>query len=149
MRKIMAEKRKTAVELINSHSEQELPSTLLVVLAEKVIEREKINLSTLSIMLVNDEYLRKLHRQFLRDDSFTDVMTFEWDDDGRESEIYISLERAKINAREYNVPMEEELARLIIHGLLHLKGLDDNTAEQREKMHQRENKLLDLFWEKI
>lgn len=145
----MAEKRKTAVELINSHSEQELPSTLLVVLAEKVIEREKINLSTLSIMLVNDEYLRKLHRQFLRDDSFTDVMTFEWDDDGRESEIYISLERAKINAREYNVPMEEELARLIIHGLLHLKGLDDNTAEQREKMHQRENKLLDLFWEKI
>ncbi len=140
----MAGKIKTEIELINHHHQKIFPSTFFGSLTEKVIEKEGIELSMLRIIAVDDDYLRRLHQEYLNDDTFTDVMTFEWDDEGREAEIYISVDRARVNAEKFGVSLKEEISRLIVHGLLHLKGMDDKTPSQRKKMHLKENELLKL-----
>ena len=103
----------------------------------------------MNIILVDDEYLRSLHRQFLQKDSYTDVMTFPIEEEeDREAEIYISLDRAQINAKHFDVQIEKEVARLIIHGLLHLKGYDDKDKISRAEMRREEDRLLKIYWQK-
>ena len=91
--------------------------------------------------------MAKLHKTYLSDSCYTDVITFLLDDpEGTVGEIYISIDRAKHHAKIYEVGVEEEYARLIAHGLLHLKGMDDKTEADRERMHQIENAYLEKFW---
>jgi probable rRNA maturation factor len=66
--------------------------------------------------------------------------------DEREAEIYISLDRADQNAGEYDVELPEEIARLIIHGLLHLKGYDDKNNSAQQQMLALQERLLDVYW---
>ncbi len=118
-------------------------------MVEQVIHEIKLPASEISVILVDDEYLRRLHREYLNDDRYTDVMTFNLSDGGEvEGEIYISVDRAQVQAKQYQVSVSEEVARLVIHGLLHLKGYDDATLAERQQMHQQENHLLRLFWNK-
>lgn len=115
-------------------------------LIQYVLKREKINAREISVVFVDDEYLRKLHRQFFNDNSYTDVITFDLsENEGLEGEIYVSLDRARYFAGIYREPWSREVARLIIHGLLHLKGYDDATKARKQEMHQRENQLLANF----
>lgn len=144
----MAEKRKISLELINNHSDNIFPAQSFRNLAEKTIHAEKIPLAILRIIAVDDKYLRSLHRAYLAQDTYTDVMTFQLEK-GRngEAEIYISVDRAKMNAEKYHVTLPEEIARLMIHGLLHLKGMTDETEHGRQLMHEREDDLLRKFWQ--
>lgn len=112
-----------------------------------MIEATGLHVSHLNIVFVDDEYLKSLHRQFLNDDTYTDVMTFNLSETGAiDGEIYISADRAKENAQKYQVSFADEIARLVIHGLLHLKGHDDRTDAGRRQMHQLENKYLKECW---
>jgi rRNA maturation RNase YbeY len=123
---------------------QEFRPIILAVLDEK-----KMQLAYLHVILVNDEYLKSLHRQFLQSDTYTDVMTFPIEEgENREAEIYISLDRARLNSEQYRVELDDEIARLIIHGLLHLKGYDDSNEGSRKMMHEEENRLLEKLWKK-
>lgn len=141
-------KQKTLIQIINNHPSGAFQKDDYYILARNVIEDEKIPIHQLSIIAVDDEYLRKLHQQYLNNGSYTDVMTFKLSDFGKiEAEIYFSLDRAKFNATKYQVKVVEEYARLIIHGLLHLKGYDDSTEAKRNNMHQLENKYLRKYWE--
>lgn len=98
----------------------------------------------INVILVSDEYLRKLHRDFLQDDTFTDVMTFNLSEDETvEAEIYLSGERARLHAEKFAQPLPREIGRLIVHGLLHLKGMDDATDLERKQMRTAENHFLD------
>jgi rRNA maturation RNase YbeY len=109
---------------------------------EGIIEAAK----EISIIFVDDDYLRKLHKDYLNDDSYTDVMSFNLNDDDQiEGEIYISVDRAKHHANKFNVSDSSEIARLIIHGILHLKGYDDATEDQKQEMHELENAYLERY----
>jgi probable rRNA maturation factor len=115
-------------------------------LVKQVLLAEKISAQGIHVIFVDDEYLRRLHREYLDDDTPTDVMTFDLSEDGGvEGEIYISLDRAKAQAIQFDVSLDAEIARLIIHGLLHLKGYDDSTKSKREEMRKRENYYLNKY----
>jgi len=98
-----------------------------------------------SVIFVNDAKLKKMHGQYLNDPTETDVITFDLGDNKTEGEIYISSDRAIAQADEFDVSVEEEITRLIIHGLLHLKGFDDRTEPERLVMKKEENRLVGLW----
>ncbi len=99
------------------------------------------------IIFISDKDLADLHGKFLNDPSETDVITFDISDNETEidAEIYISVDRAKRQAAEYGVGFENELLRLMIHGLLHLKGYDDRTESDFSLMKEAENRLVEEF----
>jgi probable rRNA maturation factor len=119
-------------------------------LVKQVLHSENISAHGIHVIFVDDEYLRRLHKEYLDDNTPTDVMTFDLsDDDGVDGEIYISLDRAKAHAIQLNVTLDSEIARLIIHGLLHLKGYDDSTQSEREEMRKREDQYLNKYLSRI
>jgi probable rRNA maturation factor len=140
-------RKKIEVTLTNSYKKSVFPTKPFRPMIHNIIFHEGIPVHQLTVIVVEDEYLRKLHRQYLHKNIYTDVMTFRLEDKGQiEAEIYISLDRAKIHAQQYHVKLKDEFARLIIHGLLHLKGLDDHTETQRNQMKIQEDQLLKKYW---
>jgi probable rRNA maturation factor len=101
-----------------------------------------------SIVLVDDDELRALHRDFMDIDEPTDVMTFPAEpDEEREAggDIVISVERAAEQGPEHSHTTEEEVRFLILHGVLHLSGWDDRTPEERTAMLERQRVILASF----
>ena len=96
-------------------------------------------------IFVDDKMLAEMHVQYLNDPTSTDVITFDLGDGRVEGEIYISTDRAKAQAKKYNVSYREEITRLIIHGLLHLAGFNDIDETDRAKMKEVENRLVERF----
>jgi probable rRNA maturation factor len=140
-------KKKIKIEFADTFHGLDFPLSYFRSFIQKAGQNEKIPVGKLRIIMVDDEYLRSLHKLFLQDDSYTDVMVFPLDDhQNKEAEIYISGERAKENARLYRVTLKNEVARLIAHALLHLQGFDDQTQLARKKMHNLENQLLEKYW---
>jgi len=139
--------KKIKIELTDSHPRDLISLKCYRDMIHQIIEEEKIPVATLHVIAVDDEYLRSLHRQFIKEDIYTDVMTFQLEeDDEKEAEIYISVDRACQNAKEYGVELSEEIARLIIHGLLHLKGYDDKDELGKQQMHDLEDLFLLQYW---
>ena len=98
----------------------------------------------LNIIFVTDQYLKMLHRDYLDDNTLTDVITFDLTDEGNSlfGEIYLSSERANAQAKLYSNSWLDELYRYIIHGVLHLCGMNDVEEKDREHMRQKENEYL-------
>jgi rRNA maturation RNase YbeY len=98
----------------------------------------------IAYIFCNNERILEINRQYLQHDYYTDIITF---DDSTNSvisgDIFISLETVKSNAEDFSVDFEEELHRVIIHGILHLCGQDDTTPEMKAEMTQKENKALE------
>jgi len=96
---------------------------------------------------VTDDELLEVNKAVLNHDYYTDIITFDYtdDEDLSHSEIIISIDRVKENARVHNETYHRELHRVCIHGLLHISGLDDLTEEQKQKMRSEENRILDLY----
>ena len=140
-------KRKIKIEFTDSHPRHPISLTSYRDLIHQIIVKEKIPVAGIHIITVDDEYLKSLHHQFLNEDTYTDVMTFYMEqDDEIDSEIYISTDRASQNAKHYQVELREEIARLIIHGLLHLKGYDDKNKSDKKQMQLLEDRLLRHYW---
>ena len=99
----------------------------------------------LSVIITDDESLRKMKIKFFNEDVFTDVIAFNIEDSPFEGEIYISYDRVQDNAKLYKQKFEEEFKRVIIHGLLHLCGHEDSTASEKENMSLLEDKFLNQF----
>ena len=98
----------------------------------------------IDVIFTDDKSLKKMHREYLDDDTLTDVMTFNLSKSPPiESEIYISIERAHENAQNYNVTYQNELMRLLIHACLHLAGYDDKDEKKRKKMKEQEDYYID------
>lgn len=136
----------TQIEIVNNHNDIAIRESLIETLTAKVLVDEDLAAREVYIVFVDDAYLRQLHRNYLDDDTVTDVMTFNLsDDEAVEGEIYISLDRAKAHAAEFSVAPGQEVARLVIHGLLHLNGYDDKTAAEQKKMRQQEEHYLNKY----
>lgn len=96
----------------------------------------------INLIYVDDKEIHRVNLEYLNHDYATDVITFVLEEEGTEADIYIGVETAIENAIEYDVTRESELLRLVAHGMLHTLGLDDHTDEEREAMHNLENKYL-------
>jgi len=110
-----------------------------------VFKSQKIKDCDVSLIFVSDEFLSDFKKKYFQKDHFTDVIAFrlnEYDEFFIEGEIYISLQRAKENAKTYNEPYAKEVSRLIIHGCLHLIGFEDKSKAGMELMKQMEEDLL-------
>ncbi len=115
--------------------------------ARHVLRDEGSVSSSINIIFVNNSYSRKLNRTYLAHPYATDVLAFPL---GRgeilEGEIYVNLDRAMVQAREQKVSLKNEVARLVIHGLLHLLGYRDSTARLRAEMKRKEDEYLEKFF---
>lgn len=101
----------------------------------------------LDYIFCSDAYLLEKNKAFLNHDTLTDIITFDLSErsDSLQAEIYISIERVEENARIYQVAYNEELHRVIFHGMLHLCGLKDKTAAEQAEMRQAEQQCLSAY----
>jgi len=118
-------------------------------LVHSVISKIKNNLSlkikSLEINFVSQETIRKVNNEYLSHDYSTDIITFDYSNERNilDGEIFISLKDAEENSKKYHVTFDNELLRLIIHGILHLLGYDDITLSKRKVMKKAENDITD------
>lgn len=113
---------------------------------EKVINARGFKVGNLSYVFCEDAYLLKINKDFLNHDTYTDIISFDESHRGTiAGEIYISIERVKENAIKYAVAFEEELRRVMIHGVLHFLGEKDKTPAEQAMMRQRESEAMRLF----
>ena len=100
----------------------------------------------ITYILCDDEKILAVNRQFLGHDYYTDVITFDYSSKTRISgDIYISLDTVQSNAEQVGATFEQELYRILIHGVLHLTGQEDKTPEKRAEMTAKEEKALALL----
>jgi len=111
-----------------------------------VIKEESKKTGEISIVFYNDEQLLTLNKAYLNHDTFTDIITFDYSE-GKilHGDIYISIERVKENANRFNCTFEEELRRVMAHGILHLCGYKDKKNADKQIMKQKEENALTLF----
>jgi probable rRNA maturation factor len=129
----------TMIQIIHKYESLPACKEMLLKTAKTVCKREGVSAGRSTVIVLCSDYvIRKLNRDYRKKDRPTDVLSFPFGDDDLLGEIYISLQRAKIQARRYGLTYEEELKRLLIHGLLHLTGYDHHKKAEREVMEERE-----------
>lgn len=100
----------------------------------------------ITYIFCSEEKILEINLQYLNHDYFTDIITFDYSEKNVISgDIFISPETLKTNAIQFNVTFEEELLRIIIHGILHLCGQDDKTPESKLQMTAKEDKALNVY----
>lgn len=108
------------------------------------------NVGEISYLFCNDEYILKTNREFLNHDYYTDIITFdETEGDTINGDLLISLETVRSNAAEIGSRYDEELHRVIIHGVLHLCGLKDKSPKDEKAMRQAEEEALTILHQHI
>ena len=112
----------------------------------RLASHHNAEISDIAYIFCSDNRLLKLNQTYLKHDYYTDILTFDRTE-GKilSGDIYISLDRVQENANKYEVSFEEELRRVMAHGILHMLGIDDKTERGRQKMNSAENKALELF----
>lgn len=117
-------------------------------LSEVIFRRGK-SVGNINYLFCDDEYLLGVNRQYLNHDTYTDIITFDYVVGGLISgDILISFERVGENAAKYGVPFEQELHRVIVHGVLHLLGQGDKSDEEAAQMRRLEEEAL-LLWNEL
>lgn len=113
----------------------------------KVSQAHHYNISELNYIFCSDTYLHKINVEYLNHDTYTDIITFDnSDEEGSiESDIFVSIDRVKENATDFNTSFEHELKRVMVHGLLHLVGFGDKTDKEKAIMRSREEKWVDQW----
>ena len=111
-----------------------------------VAESEVYTLGNVSVIFCSDNYILDINQRFLQHDYFTDIITFDYSEGSKISgDLFISVDSVKENSIEYGTDFENELHRVIVHGILHLIGYDDHTDEDVRKMRSKENYYLSLY----
>lgn len=100
----------------------------------------------LSFIMLGDEDMLEINREFLAHDYYTDVIAFDYgDEDEIAGEIYLGIDTIRKNAERYNITLVDELLRVIVHGVLHLVGYDDREVNERQVMKEKEDFYLERF----
>jgi probable rRNA maturation factor len=111
----------------------------------RVAASEDKRIGAVSYIFCSDNYLLELNREYLKHDTLTDIITFPYSKTPIEGDIFISIDRVKDNAKDFGVSFEQELKRVLIHGVLHLCGYGDKTKAQAAVMRQKEDGALALY----
>jgi len=117
------------------------------ILIKKLSEMLKFSVESLEINFVKANKIKNINSKYLKHQYSTDIITFYYSDmvENIDGEIFISVDDAIENAKKYKVSLNEEFARLVIHGILHLLGFDDRNKKDKIKMKRQENKLLNTL----
>jgi rRNA maturation RNase YbeY len=112
-----------------------------------LFDRERRQVHLINYIFCDDDYLLELNQKHLAHDTLTDIITFELNERSAPilSDIYISTERVKENAREFGVSFQNELLRVVIHGALHLCGYRDKTQKEQKVMREKETFYMNGF----
>jgi rRNA maturation RNase YbeY len=137
-----------AVSFTNADVNLKLPSkTALKKFITTSFESETRKKLAVNYVFCSDDFLLRINQDFLKHDYYTDIITFPLSETDKkvEAEVYISIDRVKENALKLKVSFEQELHRVIFHGILHLIGYKDKTATQKEAMRKAEEKWIKAF----
>jgi rRNA maturation RNase YbeY len=113
----------------------------------QVAEAEGTFVNELTYVFCSDEYLHRMNVEFLDHDTLTDIITFDTseENEGLNGELYVSVERVTDNAQTFGVSFEQELARVLVHGILHLCGYSDKELSHKQQMRELENFYISLL----
>ena len=117
----------------------------LVVWLNKVVVSERQEVEEINYIFCDDEYLHSLNLQYLDHDTLTDVISFQYESSQIRGDVFISIPRVKENASLFNVHFDQELRRVMVHGLLHLLGYKDKSNSDSKKMRAMEDKYLSII----
>lgn len=113
---------------------------------KEVIASEDKKLEEVSFIFCDDQYLLEINQKYLNHDTYTDIISFDsCIGDILQGDIFISTERVLENAREFNVEFQEELRRVMVHGILHFCGYKDKTDEEKALMRRKEEEKMQMF----
>ncbi|MBL7874817.1 MAG: rRNA maturation RNase YbeY [Cyclobacteriaceae bacterium] len=114
---------------------------------KSVIRINKSELKEISFIFCSDDYLHTINKTFLNHTTLTDIITFDHSEKKGtlEGEIYISIDRVIENAQKFKVSTEDEIRRVMIHGVLHLLGYKDKKSSEKRQMRKKEEACLSLF----
>ena len=113
---------------------------------ETIVESENKILGEISYIFCDDEYLHSINMQYLNHDTLTDIISFDYTEgDIISGDIFVSIERVEDNAKDFNVPFDEELKRVLAHGVLHYCGYKDKSDEDALLMRTKEEEKIKLF----
>ena len=116
---------------------------------KRIVKSERKDISSLVYIFCQDSYLLTINKDYLKHKTLTDIITFDYSEGGSvDGEIYISIERVKENAAKFGKSFEEELHRVMIHGVLHILGFNDKSPSQKSIMRKKEEACLSL-WEEF
>ena len=112
----------------------------------RVIISEKYFEGTINYIFCDDEYLHKINLEYLNHDDLTDIISFDYSEGkALNGDFFISVERVKDNAKDFKVAFDEELKRVLIHGVLHCCGYKDKTDSDILLMRQKEDEKIKMF----
>lgn len=113
---------------------------------EEVVKSEDLLVNEVSFIFCDDEYLLGINQKFLRHDSYTDIITFDYTEGQYLSgDIFISVERVSDNAKNYNQENLVEMRRVMAHGLLHMMGYNDKSDIEEAVMREKELEKINMF----
>lgn len=135
--------------MIDFHYETDFKLTNEIQLTNWVvssIESDAFKVGEINYIFCDDAYLHKLNVEFLQHDTFTDIISFD-NTLGKiiSGDIFISVERVKENSKTFNTSFDEEIHRVMIHGVLHYMGFKDKSKEEQAIMREKENRCISLL----
>ena len=136
------------IQIYNTTETKFLPLKKIKTVLGVILEDYKIKDSEINIIFLSDYDIQKINAQFLNHDYTTDVISFNFYEEDLEGEIYISVDTARLQSQEYKVSLTNEVLRLSIHGVMHLLGYEDDSTDKKEKMHNLEEKYLEIILRK-
>jgi probable rRNA maturation factor len=110
-------------------------------------DAEGVEIGSINFVFCSDKYLLSLNSQYLKHNTLTDIITFDNSEERKhlEGDVFISIDRVKDNASKFHTSVEDELRRVMIHGVLHLVGFKDKTEKDKSQMRKREDHYLSLW----
>ncbi len=129
--------------MFNAHGRRRTSKAMIVHCVRSVLNGERRRAARISVVLVDDRAMVRINREFLSHHGTTDVISFPLGEGvNLEGEIYVNLDKAARQARQFGVSGPSEIARLVIHGTLHLTGEDDRTAREARRMKRKEDRYV-------
>ena len=135
------------IDILKNHSENSINSNNLKIYCEEVLNYKGYKSCSVSLIFINEEELKEMKNKYFQQNLYTDVIAFNLNNENEdlEGELYLSIKIIEHNAKLYNVSLEDEIKRVVAHGILHLIGYEDDTESSKREMTQNENSCIKLF----
>ena len=109
------------------------------------VHKEKKGVGSINYIFCDDAYLLKVNQEYLNHDTYTDIISFDYsENDKLAGDIFVSVESVRKNAKKYKISFDNELSRVLIHGILHFIGYNDKTEKEKVEMRKQEDYYLSL-----
>ncbi|MCX7737365.1 MAG: rRNA maturation RNase YbeY [Candidatus Kapabacteria bacterium] len=130
------------INIFKNHKKKFLRLKTIEKAVKRTLKKFKVKKANINLILTDDISVKELNKKFLNHNYETDVLAFRLEDEELDGEIYISIDTAERQSKDYKVSLTNELARLAIHGTLHLIGYKDDTKQEKAEMHKIEDEIL-------